>query len=415
MIYHEEEEEELIAGEFQILDKISKGGFGDVRSCQSIKTQKKYAIKIEPCEIKNSNLCSHLKREYHMYKVLHGAIGFPNIYCFMTKLPSKKPNHYYAFPKRSYSYLVHELLGPSLESLFAFCHHRFSLKTVLMIADQVLCRLEYIHNKGFVHRDIKPDNFLIGTENNSNVIYMIDLGLSSDIPVQKELIRDPMKLDQEFVGTSRFATISAHLGYEQSQKDDLESLSYSFVYFLKGKLPWQGINISDKNLKCHLISQKKQSIPHNAVFEGLPSEFYIFFQLVHNLGFKEKPKYSQYREMFRKLMIKKGYIYDYQYDWVMLQNKNTEVQQRMAENDNTEIIKIHSETDFNRNLRNSSRRICYEKVRTIEINDLNTNNNAHNVNVQVDNRLTKNPKFPSWMLNFNQNISNSKHKTVSLF
>lgn len=377
MINHEEEENlKLIAGEFKLLERISQGGFGDVRICQSVKNQKKYAIKIESNEKRSHKANSHLRNEYKIHKIMQGAVGFPKINCFCTKLPPKSPNYYYSFSTKSISYLVHELLGPSLENLFVQCNHRFSLKTVLMIADQVLCRLEYMHNKRFIHQDIKPDNFLMGTGTNSNVIYIIDFGLSKSIDEHKETMHDPMLIDQEFIGTSRYATISAHLGYEQSQKDDLESLSYSFVYFLKGKLPWQGIDVSDKELKCHLISQKKQSIPHVDVFDGLPSEFYQFFQLVHNLNFNERPNYSLYRQMFRNLMIKKGYVYDYKYDWIVLDIKKIETEKKLAENENCEVIKIHPETDFNRNLRNSSKRICYENEKIIELKSYDCENRA---------------------------------------
>ena len=377
MLNHEEDEnEKLIAGEFQLIEKISQGGFGDVHICQSIKTHKKYAIKIEYCEKRNPK--SHLDREYKIHKVMQGAIGFPTIYCFYRKLPRKSENYYFSFSKKSSSYLVHELLGPSLDHLFFQCNHRFSLKTVLMIADQAISRLEYMHNKQFIHQDVKPDNLLIGTGNNSNIIYIIDFGLSRNFNEHKELIHDPMFNNTEFIGTSRYATISAHLGIEQTQKDDLESLSYSFVYFLKGKLPWQGIKVSDKELKNHLISQKKQTIPHCEVFDGLPSEFYRFFLSVHNLGQNERPNYSQYREMFRNLMIRKGYVYDYQYDWIDLKKKKIEIEQNLSENN--EIIKIHPETDFNRNLRNSSKRICYENEKIIELKDKITDNV-----IQIDN------------------------------
>lgn len=422
MIYEEEENEQIIAGEFKLIDKISQGGFGDVYVCESIKTQKKYAIKIEICEKRNPKVNSHLNREYRIHKIMQGATGFPKIHCFYTKLPPKSNNYYFSFSRKTTSYLVHELLGPSLDNLFFQCNHRFSLKTVLMIADQALCRLEYMHNKNFIHQDVKPDNFLIGTRNNSNILYLIDFGLSKNINEHKETIRDPMFNDPEFIGTSRYATISAHLGNEQTPKDDLESLSYSFVYFLKGKLPWQGVNVSDKQLKNHIISQKKQSIPHSKVFEGLPTEFYEFFLAVHNLPQNERPNYSLYREMFRKLMLKNGYVYDYQYDWIALNKKKIEIEQKKIENKNADFVKIHPETDFNRNLKNSSKRICYENEKITELNDEVIENaiqieNCHHFIISYSSpikKFLKNIKpikndqfFPFWMID-NKRIKQQK-------
>ncbi|CAI9268954.1 unnamed protein product [Lactuca saligna] len=164
--------------------------------------------------------------------------------------------------------LVLDLLGPSLEDLFVYCGRTFSLKTVLMSADQMLTRIELMQAKGFLHRDLKPDNFLMGLGRLSTnftdcfyQVYVIDFGLAKRYRDPTTSCHIPYKANKNLTGTACYASCNTHLGIEQSWRDDLESLGYVFLYFLRGILPWQGLKGATKKQKYDKICEKKVSTP----------------------------------------------------------------------------------------------------------------------------------------------------------
>ena len=120
---------------------------------------------------------------------------------------------------------------------------------MLTIGIQIITRLEQIHRKGFVHRDIKANNFTIGRGDKANTVYIIDFGLAKKYKDLKTGQHIAIRGGKSLVGTARYASIASHDGYEQCRRDDLESLGYLLLYFLRGKLPWQGIQMHDKNEK----------------------------------------------------------------------------------------------------------------------------------------------------------------------
>jgi serine/threonine protein kinase len=135
--------------------------------------------------------------------------------------------------------LVMERLGPSLDDLFNYCGKRFTIKTVSMIAIQLLTRMETLHSHQFVHRDVKPENFLIGSGKNQSTVYMIDMGLSKRYVNIKNGKHNPVKCDpRRLIGTVRYLSNNTVQGYEHSRRDDLESIGIMCIYFLKGNLPW---------------------------------------------------------------------------------------------------------------------------------------------------------------------------------
>ena len=178
-----------------------------------------------------------------IYKKLENDIGFPKIYNIIRK--------------SNETLIVMDYLGPSLEDLFEFCDYSFSLKTVLMISIQVLNRIEILHNIGYLHRDIKPDNFLIGTGTQKGKIFMIDLGLSKMYMINDTHIEH--NSGKSFTGSFRYSSLRNHKGIEQSRRDDLESIGFMLIYFLLGKLPWQGLKGSTKSKRSQNIFECKNT------------------------------------------------------------------------------------------------------------------------------------------------------------
>lgn len=167
---------------------------------------------------------SQLVYEHKMYKILSDGIGIPKI-------------HWFGQHKERYC-MVMDKLGASLEELFQKCGRTFSLKTVLMLADQMIQRVEYIHSRLYLHRDIKPDNFLVGTGKRQHYVFTVDFGLTKRYRDSKTGSHIPYKDGKSLTGTARYASINTHVGVEQSRRDDLECLGYVLIYFMKGGLPW---------------------------------------------------------------------------------------------------------------------------------------------------------------------------------
>lgn len=214
--------------------------------------------------------------------------------------------------------MVLDLLGPSLEDLFNYCGRRFQLKTVLMLADQLLSRLEYVHTKSFIHRDVKPDNFLIGLGKRQSVIHIIDFGLAKKYRDPRSHQHIPYRENKNLTGTARYASINTHIGIEQSRRDDLESLGYVLMYFIRGSLPWQGLKANTKKQKYERIMDRKMSTSTEQLCKGYPTEFRSYFEYCRSLRFEDRPDYAYLKRLFKELFYRKGFQYDNMFDWTVL-------------------------------------------------------------------------------------------------
>eukprot|EP00919_Chromeraceae_sp_WS-2016_P050079 GHVR01118775.1.p1 GENE.GHVR01118775.1~~GHVR01118775.1.p1 ORF type:complete len:287 (+),score=30.02 GHVR01118775.1:68-928(+) len=242
--------------------------------------------------------------ESKLYKILAGGVGIPSV-------------HWYGI-EGDYNVMVIDLLGPSLEDLFTFCNRKFSLKTVLMLADQMLNRIEYIHAKNFIHRDVKPDNFLIGLGKRAQVVYLIDFGLAKKYRDPKSQQHIPYRENKNLTGTARYASINTHLGIEQSRRDDLEGLGYLLMYFNRGHLPWQGLKANTKKEKYERIMERKMSTPIELLCKHFPFEFMTYLNYCRSLRFEDRPDYAYLRRLFKDLFFREGYMYDFVFDWTIL-------------------------------------------------------------------------------------------------
>lgn len=172
-----------------------------------------------------------------------------------------------------------------------------------------------MHSKNFLHRDIKPDNFLIGVGHRQHLIYIIDLGLAKRFRDPKTGDHIVYKDGKSLTGTARYASLNTHLGVEQSRRDDVESLGFMLMYFVRGSLPWQGMRGKTKQEKYAAIKDKKMNTSIQALCEGYPEEFAAYLDYCRQLKFTEKPDYASLKKLFKELYIRSGYANDYMYDW----------------------------------------------------------------------------------------------------
>ncbi|XP_071581923.1 uncharacterized protein [Temnothorax nylanderi] len=293
-----------VGNKYRLGRKIGSGSFGDIYLGTNISTGEEVAIKLECIKTRHPQL--HIESKF--YKMMQGGVGIPTIK--------------WCGSEGDYNVMVMELLGPSLEDLFNFCSRRFSLKTVLLLADQLISRTDYIHSRNFIHRDIKPDNFLMGLGKKGNLVYIIDFGLAKKYRDGRTHKHIPYRENKNLTGTARYASINTHLGIEQSRRDDLESLGYVLMYFNRGSLPWQGLKAATKRQKYERISEKKMSTPVEELCKGYPVEFASYLRYCRDLRFEERPDYSHLRQLFRTLFHGQGFTYDYVFDWNMLKFGN---------------------------------------------------------------------------------------------
>ncbi|PLW09813.1 hypothetical protein PCANC_24461 [Puccinia coronata f. sp. avenae] len=294
----------VVGVHFRVGKKIGEGSFGVIFEGTNLLNSQTVAIKFEP----RKSDAPQLRDEYRTYKILAGSPGVPQVYYFGQE--------------GLHNILVIDLLGPSLEDLFDMCGRKFSVKTVVMTAKQMLTRVQTIHEKNLIYRDIKPDNFLIGRPGTkaANVVHVVDFGMAKLYRDVKTKAHIPYRERKSLSGTARYMSINTHLGREQSRRDDLEALGHVFMYFLRGGLPWQGLKAATNKQKYEKIGEKKQSTAIKELCENFPEEFGIYLNYVRKLGFEETPDYDFLRELFTKVLKNTGETEDGVYDWMILNN-----------------------------------------------------------------------------------------------
>ena len=209
-----------------------------------------------------------------------------------------------------------ELLGKSLEDIFQSQQKKFTLKTVCMIGIQMLDRLEFIHSKNIIHRDIKPDNFVLGLDNKSHIIYILDFGLSKKFRSSRTHQHIKFSVNKKLTGTARYASINALRGCEQSRRDDLEAIGYVLMYFLRGSLPWQGLHVNKGEDRYKKILLKKKGTSAEELCKTFPNEFAEYINYTRNLEFEADPDYKFLRGLLTTVLEKQKCEFDFFYDWL---------------------------------------------------------------------------------------------------
>lgn len=291
---------------YLLLFSVGKGSFGRVYLAWNFKEEQECAVKVE-----TSKQINQLKLEFEIIKILlkteksnkkkfyinysgetlipqERIVGFPKLYGYGTLLTGN-------------NYLIMEGLGPNLMDLFNFSGRHFSLMTVCLIALQILSRIEYFHSHNYIHRDIKPENFVMGLGSNSNIVYLVDYGLAKQFRDPKTRKHIPYREGRLLKGTARYVSINTHLGIDQSRRDDLESIGYMLLFFLRGNLPWQGIKGNHQHNK---IFEKKVQIPIEILCLDIPDNILQYFTYVRELNFEDKPDYKYLKGLFSDMLTR---------------------------------------------------------------------------------------------------------------
>ena len=293
-----DENEKIFDKNYTILinKQLGKGGFGQIYLGRNFRENYPIAIKVE-----ESSNRSHLHLEYEILKDIQGGVGIPRIFKY-------KQGH-------NHNYLLMELLGKSLDKLFSENDKSFSYKTIFQIGYQMVERIQYVHSKGYIHRDIKPGNFVVGRGEKSKIIYLIDFGLSKryiDPQTEKHI---PYREGKGLTGTARYVSLFTHYGIEQARRDDIESIAFNLIYFAKGKLPWQGVKTKNKKEKHKKIMESKLAYSPDILCSNLPEEFVKLLKYSRKLEFEQEPDYQSIKLMFKNYIVKNGGVMDMEFDW----------------------------------------------------------------------------------------------------
>ena len=305
----------IFFSQYKVTKKISEGNFSKIYQVIEINTDEKYACKIESKRTKQPML----DYEYKIMDYLRGDY-IPSIKIYGTS--------------GDYKILIFQLLGKSLDYYIKKLEV-FSIHTTAMIAYQIINILQYIHIRGIIHRDIKPGNFVMGLGLNNLNLYIIDFGFAKKYKSMSKNKIYSLTENHELTGTSRYSSINAMKGLQQSCRDDLESLAYMLYFFLNGKLPWMGFKEKNKELLDKKILEKKIETMNEILGKDLPIQFCEFLSYAKNLKYDETPDYNLLKGKMMEVICLGGQSFDKIYDWT---DKNKLEEEESEEDDITEKV-----------------------------------------------------------------------------
>ena len=305
----------IFFSKYKAIKKLGEGSFGKVYKAEY--NGDNYAIKMEN-KSKEQGL---LELEATIMSYLKG----PNI-------PFIKSYGY----SGDFNVLVMQLLDKSLEDLINK-YNTFSIKTVAILGYQMVNILQYIHDRHIIHRDIKPDNFVMGAQEDNAKLYILDFGLAKKYRSSRTLVQYPYVKKKKLTGTARYASIHALETYEQSRRDDLESVGYVLMYFLRGNLPWQGLKVRSKEDRYKKILEKKKETSSQDLCKDFPHEFFEYVDYTKNLEYEENPDYDFLRQKFLDVLKGLNEEMDYIYDWTTKSDLKKRQNKKSRENSENEI------------------------------------------------------------------------------
>ena len=319
----------IFFSKYKAIKKLGEGSFGKVYKAEY--NGENYAIKMEH-KTKEQGL---LELEATIMSYLKG----PNI-------PYIKSYGY----SGDFNVLVMQLLDKSLEDLINK-YSTFSSKTVAMLGYQMVNILQYIHDRHIIHRDIKPDNFVMGAKEDNAKLYILDFGLAKKYRSSRTLIQCPYIKKKKLTGTARYASIHALEAYEQSRRDDLESVGYVLMYFLRGNLPWQGLKVRSKEDRYKKILERKRETTSEDLCKNYPHEFFEYVDYTRNLEYEENPDYDFLRQKFKDVLKGLNEEMDYIYDWTTSTDlkKRTNKKKEVVSEYGSEDNKDNNEKDLESN------------------------------------------------------------------
>ena len=368
----------ILLKKYKIIKKIGKGSFGSVYLGKNIQKNEYIAIKLES----KNQTDTILERETYILYSLKG-FGIPEVISYGQNI--------------KYNILIQELLGKSIDTIFSEKKQKFPMKDCCMIGIQILDRLEYIHSKCVIHRDIKADNFLIGLKNKA-IIYIIDFGLAKQYKSRKTGKHVKYAVNKKWSGTSRFASANTLRGVEPSRRDDLESFCYLLLFLMKGSLPWDNINEESEVNEILIIYKMKQYMTPEMLFRDLPPQMVNFYKYCKNLEFEQEPNYDFLRSLLINILNNIGEKNDLYFSWILPlclnKSKSGFIFNNVKEKENNnkkEIVKI---TNYNNreqsrylnkknerkniiNLEYSTGKIDKKEVFNNEINEIKKNILGH--------------------------------------
>ena len=334
----------IFFSKYKAIKKLGEGSFGKVYKAEY--NGENYAIKMEH-KTKEQGL---LELEATIMSYLKG----PNI-------PYIKSYGY----SGDFNVLVMQLLDKSLEDLINK-YSTFSSKTVAMLGYQMVNILQYIHDRHIIHRDIKPDNFVMGAKEDNAKLYILDFGLAKKYRSSRTLIQYPYIKKKKLTGTARYASIHALEAYEQSRRDDLESVGYVLMYFLRGNLPWQGLKVRSKEDRYKKILEKKRETSSEYLCKDFPIQFFEYVDYTRKLEYEENPNYDLLKQKFKDVLKEINEEMDYIYDWTTgtdLKKRVNKKAEKTSENSSEENEK-NSEKDLESNNHDDQ----IDKIATRQIN-----------------------------------------------